>query len=96
MPAKKGVEIAEVIGCSQATVSRTLDAWVDTRPIARRLLEAGSIKLAQTVINTKNTETALKALGKLDVVREDKQEGGNQLVVMLGSGGGPLEPPNVP
>lgn len=90
---KNCVEIGQAIGCAPSTVTRTLDAWVDTRPIARKLLEAGATKLVETVINAKDASTALKALGKLDVVREDQAQTGSQVVVMIGSQDSPIEPP---
>lgn len=86
-------EIAQVLRCHESTVSRTLDTWGDTRPLARRLLEARATTLAQTVIKSKNADVALRALGKLDVVREDTVTGGNTMVVVLGSNAQQLEPP---
>jgi ParB-like chromosome segregation protein Spo0J len=90
-------EIAKVVGCHQATVSRTL-ALLDTRTEARMILESGAAKLAQTVVDTDDAAIALKALGKVDVVRDDAHGGGNNNVVLLiGQPGQPipegLEPP---
>lgn len=90
---KTGREIAQVLGVSDSTISRTLETWGDTRPLARRLLEARATQLAQTVVKTKNADVALRALGKLDVVREDQVSSGNQMVVVLGTGVQQLEPP---
>jgi hypothetical protein len=89
-------EIARIVGCSQPTVSRTL-ALIDTRKEARMILESGSAKLAQTVVDTPDGKVALQALGKLDVVREDAHGGGNSsFVLVVGQPGlvpSELEPP---
>ena len=37
---KSQVEIAEIVGCHQSTVSRTLTDWADTRGLARKYAEA--------------------------------------------------------
>lgn len=89
-------EIAKVVGCHQATVSRTL-ALIDTRTEARMILESGAAKLAQTVVDTDDAAIALKALGKIDVVREDANGGSTQnFVLAIGQPGfvpAELEPP---
>lgn len=85
-----GKRIAEIVQCSEATVSRTLQTWADVRPLARRLLESRAVKLAETVVKTKDAGVALKALAKLDVVREDAAPGGNQVMVVLGATVDPL------
>ena len=72
-------QIAKVVGCHQATVSRTL---------------------AQTVVDTDDAAIALKALGKVDVVRADENAGGSSnFVLVVGQPGQSipegLEPPVV-
>ena len=87
-------QIAAVVHCDQSTVSRVLRDTVDSRPEARILLEAGAAKLAQTVVDTDDPSVALKALGKLDVVRDDRENaGGNNILIAIGQPGAPLEPP---
>ncbi|MPZ20148.1 MAG: helix-turn-helix domain-containing protein [Luteitalea sp.] len=88
-------QIAAGVGCDVSTVSRTLSQYTDHRELARKRLEGGALRLAQTVVNTKDAGVALKALGKLDVVREDAAQGGNSLVVLLGSEAAPLQPPTL-
>lgn len=84
-------EIARIVGCNESTVSRLLQL-MDTRPEARVLLEAGAVKLAQTVVDTDDPSVALKALGKIDVVRDDRAEvPDTRIVVMLGG----IEPPKM-
>lgn len=90
------VEIARAVGCDPATVSRTL-RLLDTRQEARMILESGAAKMADTVVNTKDAGIALKALAKVDVVREDSQAAGNtNFIVVVGQPGQTspqLEPP---
>ena len=86
-------KIALQVGFSEATISRVLSEWSDTRDLARKRLEAGAEQLAQTVVRTKDSGVALKALGKLDVVREDTQSGNIQVAVMIGQPGQSLAPP---
>ena len=86
-------EIARAIGCDPATVCRHLQL-MDTRPEARALLEAGAARLAETVVDTNDPAVALKALGKLDVVRDDREGGGgSNILIAIGQPGAPLEPP---
>lgn len=81
------LEIAQRVGCHPATVARTLDQFVDGRELARKRLENGALKLAATVVNTKDSAVALKALGKLDVVREDQASAGTNVLIAIGQPG---------
>jgi hypothetical protein len=90
---KTGCEIAAILGCDDSTVSRTLQEFGDTREIARRKLEAGAMRLVQTVVETQDAGVALKALGKLDVVREDQAGAGNTVMIAIGQPGQQLAPP---
>jgi hypothetical protein len=90
----KQSEIATAVGCDPSTVFRTL-ALIDTRPEARAIMESGAAQMAQTVVGTKDAGIALKALGKLDVVREDAAQGGSNVVVMVGTAEHPLLPPDL-
>jgi ParB-like chromosome segregation protein Spo0J len=83
--------IAKAVGCSQPTVSRVL-ALMDTRKEARTILESGAVTLAQTVVDTNDAGIALKALGKLDVVREDRGDQTN-IAILMGTPEHPSEPP---
>ena len=76
-------KIAEAVGCDPTTVSRAL-RFVDTRHEARMILESGAAKMADTVVNTKDAKIALNTLGKLDVVREEAQQGGNNVLITFG------------
>jgi hypothetical protein len=88
-------QIATAVGCSQATVSRVL-ALLDTRGEARTILESGAARLAQTIVETDDAGIALRALGKLDVVRDDRAEaGGPQFIVRYGVAPAPKWPPEI-
>jgi len=82
-------EIAKAVGCDPSTVTRTLQL-LDTRSEARTILESGAARLADTVVKTTDAGIALKALGKLDVVREDATPAGPQVMVVLGGSVDPL------
>ena len=86
------VEIAKAVGCDQSTVSRVL-SLLDTRKEARAILESGAARLADTVINTDDAGIALRALGKIDVVRDDKADQGARTRVFISVG---MPPPGCP
>ena len=85
-------EIARIIGCHPSTVCRTLKL-IDTRQGARAILNGGAAEMATTVLKTKDAGIALKALAKLDVVRDDKAEdaGRPSVQVLIG-----IAPPGTP
>src|SRR5262245_55848606 len=82
-------DIASAVGCHQSTVSRTLAEYDDSRPLARRVLEAKAVEMARRLVTDAKPETILRVLAKLDVVRDDgrgvQEEGGTFIV--SGSGG---------
>jgi DNA-binding MarR family transcriptional regulator len=92
---KTQTEIAQVVGCSVPTVSRTLDNLTDNRALARRQLEAAAPQLVKTIKQSKDAATALRALGKLDVVREDGPQSTANIAVVIGQPGQPLSPPSI-
>ena len=92
---KTQVEISQLLGVADSTISRTLAEFGDTREIARKRLEAGALKLARTVANTKDAAVALKTLGKLDVVREDQAGAGTSVLIAIGQPGSALAPPDI-
>jgi len=91
---KSNLEIGRLVGCDDATVGRTLGRFGDTRILARKVLERGSVQLAETVVKTKDSAVALKALGKLDVVREDQASETN-IAILMGTPEQPLLPPAI-
>jgi hypothetical protein len=76
---KTQVEIAQIVGCNQSSVSRCLDDFEDTRGIASHILRNGAADLAKTVVKTKHAGTALEALRDMEVSQKrapDQGKGG--------------------
>jgi predicted transcriptional regulator len=88
--------IAQQLGISQATVSRVLDKYIDTRELAKLRLHNSAATLAERVINEADVEQSLEVLDRIDVVvkrqGEGRNTGGVQVVVMM-PGQGQLDPP---
>jgi predicted XRE-type DNA-binding protein len=74
-------QIAEVLNIHQSTVSRTLSKYMGTLLSAKKTLESGARKLAETVVNTEDSSLALKALGRLNVVNDTPDQGGIQVII---------------
>ena len=90
---KSQVEIAEVVGCHQSTVSRTLAEWSDSRGLARRYAEAKSLEMMQRFVKDASPADILKMQQKLDVIREDKPAaGGGGVTVIVAVPGGSDNP----
>ena len=89
-------EIAQKLGVSQATISRILDRYVDTRELAKLRLHNSAATLAERVIQDADVEQSLEVLDRIDVVvkrqGEGRNTGGVQVVVMM-PGQQQLEPP---
>jgi transcriptional regulator with XRE-family HTH domain len=68
-------QIAAQIGCHQSTVSRTLATYDDSRPLARKYLEAQALALTRRFVEEAKPEAVLRMLAKLDVVRDDAAPG---------------------
>jgi hypothetical protein len=92
---KSHTEIAQVIGCSIPTITYTLDELCDNRILARRQLEAAAPKLVKTITQSKDAATALRALGKLDVVRDESEKSGTNIAIVIGQPGHALSPPTI-
>jgi hypothetical protein len=57
--ARRMQSIANVVGTSVASVSRTLAQFSDTRPLARRYLEGSALPLARSVVEASTDDGAL-------------------------------------
>lgn len=71
---KNQVEIAEIIGVSQATVSRTLSELADTRDHAKAILNKSAHTLAERVIKQANVAESLDVLERIEVIAPKKQD----------------------
>lgn len=79
-------EIAAEIGCHQSTVSRTLAELDDSRPFARKVLEANAVQIVEDILaNLKDASMGekVKLLAKLDVVRDEKAESASGVTVIV-------------
>jgi DNA-binding NarL/FixJ family response regulator len=74
-------EIARALNIHQSSVSRTLSKYMGTLLSAKKTLESGARKLAETVVNTQDSSLALKALGRLNVVNDMLDQGGIQVII---------------
>jgi hypothetical protein len=89
------VEIAGIVGCHQSTVSRTLADWADSRGLARKYAEAKSLEMMKRFVADASPAEILKMQQKLDVVRDERQDGGGLARVLVVNQPGHLiiEPP---
>jgi hypothetical protein len=86
--------IAVDVGCHQSTVSRTIAKYTDTRPLARKRLEAEALTMAERIITDGKPETLLKVMAKLDVVRdEDARPADAGVIIQIGFAGVPVPTP---
>lgn len=82
---KTQVEIAQVIGCSQPTVSQTLAEFIDTRLEAANILRGGASELAKRIVKKAGPMVALETLRDLEVSQKrapDQGKGGGVTVVI--------------
>ena len=85
--------VAEAVGCHQSTVCRVLAKYDDTRPLARKRLEAAALEITERAIREGDP---LKLHAKLDVVREDREQHGHTgVVINIGSPGHPIWLPDI-
>ena len=84
---KTQTEIAQAVGVSQPTVSRTLSEFADTRAYASAILNNNAARLAERVIKHANVEESLDVLERIDVIRAKERDngahGGVQVVVLM-------------
>lgn len=90
-------EIAQQLNCSQATVSRCLQAFTDTRQLAKLTLNRGAQALAERVIDKANVEESLEVLDRIGVAEKRQVERGNSQVQVIVAmpGQSKLEPPAI-
>ena len=72
-----------------------LRLFQDSRPEALALLQGSALQLAATVAETTDPGVALKALGKLDVVRDDhhREAGEGRVIIIVGTPAAPIALP---
>jgi predicted transcriptional regulator len=85
--AKKGLtqtEIAKRLQVNQATISRVLSEWDDSRALAKAKLRAGAAELAQRVIEKANVAESLDVLSRLDVLPKEQATNDSGVKVFVG------------
>lgn len=87
------MEIAEIVGCHQSTVSPTLAEWADSRGLARKYAEAKSLEMMKRLVKEASPAELLKIQQKMDVVRDDKAEAASRATVQVLIG---IAPPGTP
>ena len=91
---KTQVAIAQVLGCSQPTVSAVLKAYSNTKFLAKRLLDNSAATLAERVVKHANVAESLDVLERIEVIAPKKQDTGRsgQVTVVIGMPGQPAGP----
>jgi len=56
-------------------VSRTIAEYDDSRPLARKLLNARAVDMARRFVNDATSRDILRMMGKLDVVGDEANQG---------------------
>lgn len=92
---KTQVEIADIIGCTQPTISRVLSEFTDTTGIAKIRLKGAAELMAERVIQASgvaasrgDASPALEVLDRIDALpkrQTGSKEGGTKVVVVVGS-----------
>ena len=77
---KTQVEIAETLGCDQATVSRAIRQFTDTTEQATAYLRGKALHMAKNVVKTGQARDHIQALKGLNVLAED----GRDLKIAIG------------
>ena len=84
--------IAQRLACSQATVSRTLKAFTDTRELAKRRLHGSADRLVRRVIAKADVEESLELLDRIDVAPKRQASAGQGVNIVIGMVGQPIGP----
>lgn len=71
---KSQTEIAQIVGVSQPTVSRTLAEFADTRVVAKAVLNKHAKTLAERVVKDADVSQSLEVLDRLDVAPKRRDE----------------------
>jgi predicted transcriptional regulator len=89
-------KIAQLIGCSQPTISYVLSEFQDTRHLARAILHRDAHKFAQRIVDDANVEESLEVLDRLDVAAKRQESKGHTIsIVVAMPGQGQMRPPAI-
>jgi hypothetical protein len=76
-------KLAAEFGRSEVEIGRVLAKWADTRPAAKRLLNAQALQLTERMIGDADPSVALEILERLQVV-ESRKGGADGFTVNIG------------
>jgi transposase-like protein len=82
------VEIAQRLGCDQATISRWLSACQDTTAEATAFFRGQALAMAEKVVKKGRPSDHIKALQGVNVLTEERSAG---LVIQIGGGSGDVK-----
>lgn len=74
--------IAQRLGVSQGRISQVLAEFRDSRPLARKRLEAGSLELAQRIVADADPDQAIDVLERLEVLPPKQAGGGGGITIV--------------
>jgi DNA-binding transcriptional regulator YiaG len=77
-------QIAQELNCSQKTVSRWLQDFIDTTEPAKVYLRGNALRMAQNIVKKGRAVDHVAALKGLSVLHEEQQSG---VTVIVGGGG---------
>jgi hypothetical protein len=78
---KTQVEIAQALGCDQASVCRALQQFTDTSASAIAFLRAAALPMAQNIVKKGRAADHIKALEGIEVLSNQDVKGGLTIVV---------------
>lgn len=81
---KTQTEIAQVLGCSQPTVSTVLKEFTDTRELAKLTLNSNAKRLTDRVIEQADVDQSLELLDRIGVA--EKRHGEKTTAVQVNVG----------
>ncbi len=82
--------IAQTLGVSQGSVSVVLKELADSRPLARRVIDAAAHKLARRVVEHADVDQSLEILDRISVIEKRQQVTGHaNIAVVIGMPGQP-------
>ena len=81
---KTQVEIAQALGCHQATVSKWIASFTDSTDSAKAYLRGEALTMARNIVNKGRAADHVAALKGLSVLEESEARG---VTVLVGPGG---------
>lgn len=86
------VEIAQLVGCHQSSVSRLLQDFSDTRLLARETLRRDAHRFAERVVESADVDQSLEVLDRLEVLPKRQSDSKGGVSVLIGINASPIGP----